>query len=763
MSENQSNDTLPTRPAGARLTIGFIGFALTDKYTYTIWQGVMDAARARGVNLISFSPRDLGTTTGFEAQANVLHDLVSTDLFDGLVILTDPLLSSAGPERANRVLERYRSKPMVTITGSRLEGIPRLEVEIDQYQPMRAAVLHLVKEHGYRRIAFIRGPDVTNEGARARYQAYVDVLAESGLPLDSNLVSPPTKGLWGPEVGQVAIALLLDERGLDVEAVVGANDNFALGAMQALQARGIHIPNQIAVVGFDDQSGGDSVIPPLTTVLMPGYDAGRQAAEMLLTMLEGGQVLERTKLLPPLIIRQSCGCANPAVAQAATGTLSVVDKTRKTIGASEQEKIISEMQQVAGTVIEGLDSNWAEQLLAAFLAELKAETTGVFLSTLDGILRRVIAAGGPVATWANVISALRRSALPYLDHNLALRRAEGFWLQAQVMVGETAQLAQRFQTAQAEQQAQILDEIRAAITTTFDVEGLMDTLAQELPRLSIPGCYLSLYENPQRPTETSRLILAYDEQRGRLELPTVQQLFPSCRLVPEGMLPQGRPYSMVVESLYFREQQLGFVLFESGSRYGPIYDELRTSISSALRGALLFRERERAKVALERAYSEVEQQVQERTAELQREITVRERLQQEVIEAQKRAIAELSTPVIPVLARVIIMPLIGSIDSLRARDITRALLAGISQHHAKVVILDVTGVPLIDSGVANHLNKTIQAARLKGTRTIITGISEAVAETIVDLGIDWSHIETMSDLQTGLRAVLTSEKQRDAR
>lgn len=72
-----------------------------------------------------------------------------------------------------------------------------------------------------------------------------------------------------------------------------------------------------------------------------------------------------------------------------------------------------------------------------------------------------------------------------------------------------------------------------------------------------------------------------------------------------------------------------------------------------------------------------------------------------------------------------------------------------------MVIIDVTGVPLVDSGVAGHLHKTIQAARLKGTRTIVTGITAAVAEAIVDLGIDWSHFETMSDLQTGLKAALT--------
>ncbi len=185
-------------------------------------------------------------------------------------------------------------------------------------------------------------------------------------------------------------------------------------------------------------------------------------------------------------------------------------------------------------------------------------------------------------------------------------------------------------------------------------------------------------------------------------------------------------------------------------------------------------QRKQMEEALQNTYDEMERQVEERTAELEREIIARERaqaegqraqaesqrLQQEVIEAQKRAIQELSTPIIPVMdapggaGGIIVMPLIGSIDTLRARDIMRTLLAGIREHRAKVVILDITGVAIVDSGVANHLHKTIQAARLKGAHTIVTGISDAVAETIVDLGIDWSEIETLSDLQTGLLTAL---------
>lgn len=179
-------------------------------------------------------------------------------------------------------------------------------------------------------------------------------------------------------------------------------------------------------------------------------------------------------------------------------------------------------------------------------------------------------------------------------------------------------------------------------------------------------------------------------------------------------------------------------------------------------------EQKRLEEALRQARDEMEAQVIARTAELaeanerlQQQIAEREkaeaeraRLQEEVIEAQRRAIQELSTPVIPIVDGIIILPLVGSVDTQRARDITRSLLAGITRYRARVVILDITGVPTVDTGVASHLNRTVQAARLKGAHTIVTGISDAVGETIVDLGIDWSDMETLRDLQTGLVTAL---------
>jgi rsbT co-antagonist protein RsbR len=149
-----------------------------------------------------------------------------------------------------------------------------------------------------------------------------------------------------------------------------------------------------------------------------------------------------------------------------------------------------------------------------------------------------------------------------------------------------------------------------------------------------------------------------------------------------------------------------------------------------------------------------------------RDVTELKRAQQalhdqlEVIKSQREVLEELSTPIIPITDHIIIMPLIGAIDTARARNIMRSLLSGITQHRAHVVILDITGVPLVDTGVADHLNRTIQAARLKGSETIVTGISDAVAETIVDLGIDWGNIDTVRDLQSGLKIALNRLRER---
>src|SRR5438874_12344519 len=121
-----------------------------------------------------------------------------------------------------------------------------------------------------------------------------------------------------------------------------------------------------------------------------------------------------------------------------------------------------------------------------------------------------------------------------------------------------------------------------------------------------------------------------------------------------------------------------------------------------------------------------------------------------VIRMQQKAIRELSTPVLQVRERLVILPIIGAIDPQRARQLTEQLLRGIRTNRAKVVVIDITGVAAMDASVANHLVLTVEAARLLGAMVIVTGLSPEIAQTLVNIGVDLGKMNTVGDLQGGI-------------
>jgi len=359
------------------------------------------------------------------------------------------------------------------------------------------------------------------------------------------------------------------------------------------------------VVGFDDVEEAQTVTPPLTTVRQPLHALGRRAAEMLLAQLAGEEVPEQVMLPTELVVRQSCGCPSQAVLEAAVEIPTTAAKTFKAALARQRPRILADMIQAAGTLPGSIAPDWAECLLDAFVAELKGESKAVFVPALNNVLRQVTTEGGDVTSWQGVVSALRRQVLPLLANAALVSRAENLWQQARVFIGETMQRAQAYQRLQAEQLSSILGEVGEMLMTTFDVAELMDLAARELPRLGIPSCYVSLYEDPKTPTVDARLVMGYNETK-RVQLEAGGQPFPSYQLIPDGLWPRERRYTMAVEPLYFRENQLGFALFEMGPRKGVVYETLRGQISSALQGALILEERRRGEDALRESEERLE-------------------------------------------------------------------------------------------------------------------------------------------------------------
>ncbi|MCZ7362124.1 MAG: PAS domain S-box protein [Candidatus Methanoperedens sp.] len=157
-------------------------------------------------------------------------------------------------------------------------------------------------------------------------------------------------------------------------------------------------------------------------------------------------------------------------------------------------------------------------------------------------------------------------------------------------------------------------------------------------------------------------------------------------------------------------------------------------------------ELKRAEEQLRKAHQELEVRVQERTAELTKAM--------ELLKEQQKAFMEVSVPVVKVWNRILLVPLIGVFDSQRAELLMEMLLTELENTQAKVAILDVSGIPIVDSLVAKHLIRTVSAVKLMGAECIVTGIRSRISQTIVQLGIDLSGITTRTALAEGLKVAL---------
>ena len=218
----------------------------------------------------------------------------------------------------------------------------------------------------------------------------------------------------------------------------------------------------------------------------------------------------------------------------------------------------------------------------------------------------------------------------------------------------------------------------------------------------------------------SEVTAVYDNYVSALETGSVETLQAYARDLSERIIPRGVETDEVLGIVLLLRDVLARSLFEHYQSDPQLLDRILDAYEPAAN-----------RIAVTVGVSFVEE---------------RER----VIREQQEAIRELSTPVLQVRERLLILPIIGGLDSQRARQLTEQLLGAIQQNRAKVVVIDITGVATIDVTVANHLVQTVEAARLMGASAIITGLSSKIAQTLVDLGVDLGMMRTVGDLQGGL-------------
>ncbi len=559
-------------------TIALLTTGAIDPNNRTIWAGVSAACRDFNVDLVCYPGRLVQSPVDFEAQRNVIYSMVDPLIVDGIVMMGG-LNAWVDTEATYKFLRSFHPLPVVT-TGIVLEGIPG--VTVDNYHGMQVVVSHLVIAHNRRRIAFIRG-QANHQEALERYQAYLDVLKENKIPFDPELVY---QGNFKESGGVEGVKTLLDERHVTFDALVAASDNMAIGAMKTLQARGIRIPVDVAVAGLNGEDQGLMITPPLTTAPLHFYEQAYQAAVMVMNLIDGKEVPAKVVLPTRLTIRQSCGCSDPLVTHA-----EAFPHTEKLDSFTDEIRMLDSLifGEEASDLILPADETIQQDfpmLLKTFLAESQGKVEGEFLQVFSETLAKTANTSDAFPRWHEIISVLRQFAISQLSDAKSRLRIENLVQQVRIVIGESARRYYAYQVLKADEKLHILGEISQSLSVITNLAELTDVLERSLRLLDIPCCYLFMYEDPADPTGMARFIFSY-ENHHRLPLPEAGIVFKSRYLLPPGLMSRSQTLNLVVEPIYFRDDQLGYAIFEARPQEEAIYEILGGQISASLKRSIL--------------------------------------------------------------------------------------------------------------------------------------------------------------------------------
>jgi LacI family transcriptional regulator len=272
--------------------IGLLLNNLHNDFFVPLLNGIEAVVRDMGYNLI--------VATYHADIRNETAPPIGPHNTDGLLVFSDGLVDE------DLVSLNGTGFPMVLVhrTPPATTTIPSITVE--NVEITKELIEHLIRVHGKRRILFLRGP-IHQEDSNHRENGYKSALEDNGIPFDERLI---LNGEFERDVSfDVMNKFLENGSRVDFDAVFTGDDDAAIGVLRSLQKHGLNVPEDVAVVGFDDLGFAPFLNPPLTTVRAPTEDVGRLAAEKLFKLLEDQPVNEMVILPTEIIFRSSCGCA----------------------------------------------------------------------------------------------------------------------------------------------------------------------------------------------------------------------------------------------------------------------------------------------------------------------------------------------------------------------------------------------------------------------------------------------------------------------
>ncbi|HEY3666287.1 MAG TPA: substrate-binding domain-containing protein [Polyangiaceae bacterium] len=561
--------------------VAFLMDAAEDDYQVGILRGISRAAEPTNVQLVCVAGGVVGDpSVDHRSQRNFLFDLLDPRQFEGVIALSGALGNQLGVAGFASFLQRFHGRPIVNL-GIEVPGMH--SISVDGATGMKDLVLHLIRVHNHRRIAFIRGP-ATSQEAEERYAAYRAALDESGIAFDPRLV---LQGSWMRESGSLAVRELFDDRAMRVEAVsaiVAANDYMALGALDSLAERGVSVPSEVAVTGFDDLDITSIAVPPLTTVRQPTEVLGRDGLRRLVSLMNGGEEPLMSELVAQVVERRSCGCAKLDAQQSARRGASR-GRTFEAALIERRTLICAELARVAHGAMFGVGSGWEQRLVAALLNDLSGQGASVFLTTIDQIVVKLQRAGGNLGVCQAVLGLLRREILDCASGDWDVTaQAEDLFYAARDLLAESrvrSELSKKLETVA---QLREFSNASSLLLGTSSLPKLREQFELRFRALGIPAFALGVFPEPGKASDDCLCLAAYSSAR-RFRIP---ETFRASELGPPDLFAQDTG-ALLVQPLIFEGRPIGIVTVMLSTLDITIFEQLRETLGAGLRGFQLAR------------------------------------------------------------------------------------------------------------------------------------------------------------------------------
>lgn len=489
------------------------------------------------------------------------------------------------PEQSHYLQDIIASGHPVVFAGPEEPGPA---VVADNAGGIQQAFAHLLA-HGHRRIAFIAGYEPRSRGtdrpgdSDLRLQAYLCALCDAGLDHDPRLVA---YGEHNTNGGKRAMQRIL-ATGAPFTAMMASNDHSCFGAMEALKDAGLRIPNDVAVIGFDDILDAKAHAPPLTTVRHSTFSMGYQALQLLCDRIEGCCHGEPVRQIPTrLVIRQSCGC-RPSMdldlsPNAEDESLQVAtDAVLAMIVRAMAEATLVEARYCT---LDELESMYHD-IVTAFVESVQSSDVTPFEEAVAELLRRVEALDEDAHAWHAAILALRERLSPLLnmpglptDHTLAYRLVDHARL-------EISERTRRQATRSLLSQMNVADELglmTAQLLAALDETQIPAILAAHLPRVGVRHMLVALFSPCDDDSlAQSAIVLRYGMDEG-----ACIERFASRQFPPPGLYPSNRPFQLALLPLHIDETLHGFAAFDA-TNLEPCAAIVR-NLAAALRSCHLY-------------------------------------------------------------------------------------------------------------------------------------------------------------------------------